>query len=142
MKSLMMIIVEIVDLIVDVEPIDEGPTNPPKQKEIYNFSKFFLLLLSNPREDLRADEHVARVCGLSDVSASDCPSTLGSSGSVPSNVQIRGRNLVNQTRNLGRINEPADSTQLLSIEPDLLVYLMIGENGLIHTDSRTGLMID
>ena len=38
---------------VDVEPIDEGPTNPSIQKEIYNFSKFFLLLLSNPREDLR-----------------------------------------------------------------------------------------
>ena len=85
---------------------------------------------------------LSRVCGLSNASAGDCPRTLGGSGSVPSNVQIRGRDLVNQTRNLGRINEPADSTQLLSIEPDLLVYLMIGENGFIHTDSRTGLMID
>ena len=110
-----------------LEPIDEGTTNPSIQKEIQNFSKFFQLLLSYPREDLRVDEHVARVCRLSNVSAGDCPSTLGISSSVPSNVQIRGRDLGNQTRNLGRINEPADSTQLLSIEPDLLVFLKIGE---------------
>ena len=76
---------------VDVEPIDEGPTNPSIQKEIYNFSKFFLLLLSNPREDLRVDEHVARVCVLHNVSAGDCPCTLGGSGSASSNIQIRGR---------------------------------------------------
>ena len=59
------------------EPIDEGTTNPSMQKEIQNFSKFFLLLLSNPREDLRVDEYVACVCELSAVSAGDCPSTLG-----------------------------------------------------------------
>ena len=47
---------------VDVEPIDEGPTNPSIQKEIYNFSKFFLLLLSNPREDLRVRTRSSRVC--------------------------------------------------------------------------------
>ena len=73
-----------------LEPIDEGTTNPSIQKEIQNFSKFFQLLLSYPREDLRVDEHVARVCGLSDVSASDCLRTLGGSGSVPSNVQNVG----------------------------------------------------
>ena len=65
----------------------------------------------------------------------DCPSTLGISGSAVSKVQIRGRDLVNPTRNLGRNNESAASTQLLSIGPDLLVYLMIGENSL-HTNSR------
>ena len=92
-----------------LEPIDEGTTNPSIQKEIQNFSIHFQLLLSYPLEDLRVDEHVARVCELSDVSAGDCPRTLGGSGSASSNIQERGRDLVNKTRHLGRINEPADS---------------------------------